>query len=219
MNADKHYTLKVAGMSCASCVGRVEKALRGVPTARDVSVNLATETARLRLDDPSTLADAASLLDDLGYPAQMSTITLDIASMSCASCVGRVEKALSAVPGVQSVSVNLAAETATVGYLEGVASQAHLIAAATGSGYAASVAESDAAQSRAERKAEEAEIFPDRGNKTPCHALHLKAQHHDDIAPFEAFLHGCEDLDAKAIRMRWQECRRCDEPNASAHQP
>lgn len=157
MNANKHYTLKVAGMSCASCVGRVEKALRGVPTARDVSVNLATETARLRLDDPSTLADAASLLGDLGYPAQMSTITLNIASMSCASCVGRVEKALAAVPGVQSVSVNLAAETATVGYLEGVASQAHLIAAATCSGYAASVAEADAAQSRAERKTEEAE--------------------------------------------------------------
>ena len=157
MHAEKHYTLQVAGMSCASCVGRVENALRNVQTATDVSVNLATETASLRLADPDHLADAVSALDDLGYPAQRSKTTLNIASMSCASCVGRVDKALAAVPGVQSVAVNLAAETATVSYLEGVVTQADLIVAATESGYPASVATADASQSRAERKAEEAD--------------------------------------------------------------
>ncbi|WP_223428493.1 heavy metal translocating P-type ATPase [Tateyamaria pelophila] len=157
MSADKQYTLRIAGMSCASCVGRVEKALRDVPTATDVSVNLATETASLRLEDPATLERATAALDELGYPAQMSTVTLNVASMSCASCVGRVEKALAAVPGVHSVSVNLAAETATVGYVEGVVTQTDLIAAATDSGYAARVAKADATQSRAERKVEEAD--------------------------------------------------------------
>ena len=157
MHTQKSYTLQVAGMTCASCVGRVENALRNVQTATDVSVNLATETASFQLADPERLVDAASSLDDLGYPAQTSKTTLNIASMSCASCVGRVDKALAAVPGVQSVAVNLAAETATVTYLEGVVAQAQLIAAATESGYPASVATADASQSRADRKAEEAE--------------------------------------------------------------
>ena len=157
MHAQKSYTLQVAGMTCASCVGRVENALRQVQTATDVSVNLATETASFQLADPEHLVDAASILDDFGYPAQTSKTTLNIASMSCASCVGRVDKALAAVPGVQSVAVNLAAETATVTYLEGVVAQAQLIAAATESGYPASVATADASQSRADRKAEEAD--------------------------------------------------------------
>ena len=41
------YTLQVEGMTCASCVGRVERALRKVPGVQDASVNLATESARI----------------------------------------------------------------------------------------------------------------------------------------------------------------------------
>ena len=39
-----------------------------------------------------------------------------IDGMTCASCVGRVEKAIAAVPGVQTANVNLATERATVSY-------------------------------------------------------------------------------------------------------
>jgi len=39
---------KIAGMTCASCVGRVERALAKVPGVQQVSVNLATETVRVR---------------------------------------------------------------------------------------------------------------------------------------------------------------------------
>ena len=39
--------LSVGGMTCASCVMRVERALKGVPGVQDVSVNLATESARV----------------------------------------------------------------------------------------------------------------------------------------------------------------------------
>ena len=41
-------------------------------------------------------------------------IQLNISGMSCASCVGRIEKALAKVSGVEQASVNLASETATV---------------------------------------------------------------------------------------------------------
>jgi Cu+-exporting ATPase len=157
MTDTSQTTLSIEGMTCASCVGRVEKALAGLDGVSDVAVNLASETARLSLDDPSRLTDATQTLASLGYPARTSKVTLNIASMSCASCVGRVDKALADVPGVLSVSVDLAAETATVEYLEGAVSLGDLMAASTAIGYPADIAESQASQSRVARKAEEAD--------------------------------------------------------------
>jgi len=61
--------------------------------------------------------------------------TLPVAGMTCASCVGRVERALRKVPGVAKASVNLAAQTATVEYLPGAASVDDLRAAVEGAGY------------------------------------------------------------------------------------
>ena len=159
MTDTSQTTLSIEGMTCASCVGRVEKALAGLDGVSEVAVNLASETARLSLDDPSRLTDATQTLASLGYPARASKITLNIASMSCASCVGRVDKALADVPGVLSVSVNMAAETATVEYLEGVVSLGDLMAASAAIGYPAEIAEARASQSRVARKAEEADGF------------------------------------------------------------
>ncbi len=157
MTDTSQTTLSIEGMTCASCVGRVEKALAGLDGVSEVAVNLASETARLSLDDPSRLTDATQTLASLGYPARTSKVTLNIASMSCASCVGRVDKALADVPGVLSVSVNLAAETATVEYLEGAVSLGDLMAASAAIGYPAEIAEARASQSRVARKAEEAD--------------------------------------------------------------
>lgn len=157
MTDTSQTTLSIEGMTCASCVGRVEKALAGLDGVSDVAVNLASETARVSLDDPSRLTDATQTLASLGYPARTSKVTLNIASMSCASCVGRVDKALADVPGVLSVSVNLAAETATVEYLEGAVSLGNLMAASAAIGYPAEIAEAQASQSRVARKAEEAD--------------------------------------------------------------
>ena len=65
------------------------------------------------------------------------SLTLNVGGMTCASCSGRVEKALRAVPGVVNASVNLATEKATV---QGAAPlDAHaLIATIVNAGYAAS---------------------------------------------------------------------------------
>ncbi len=150
-------TLSIDGMSCASCVGRVEITLAGLEGVVDVSVNLASEQAHLSIDRPDRLHAAAGALNTLGYPARTARITLNITSMSCASCVGRVDKALADVAGVLSVSVNLAAETAVVEYLESATTPADLMAASAAIGYPAEVAEANAGQSRVERKAEEAD--------------------------------------------------------------
>ena len=149
MTRDETTTLMIDGMTCASCVGRVERTLAAQDGVGEVAVNLASETARVRADDPEALVRAALALEELGYPARRAKVTLNVASMSCASCVGRVDKALEAVPGVLEVSVNLAAETATVTYLEGATTPAALIAASTEIGYPAEIAEATATTDRA----------------------------------------------------------------------
>ena len=176
MTHNTHTTLSIEGMSCASCVGRVEKTLSALPGVSDVSVNLASEQARLSVDSPDRLQDAAQALDTLGYPVRTARITLNIASMSCASCVGRVDKALADVPGVLSVTVNLAAETAAIEYLEGAVTPAELMAATSAIGYPAEIAEANASQSRVERKAEEAD------------ALHVLSVGVIDAPPLALFL-------------------------------
>lgn len=94
----------------------------------------------------------------------MSKIRLNISDMHCGSCVGKVEKALLAVPGVHSASVNLATEQAQV---EGSAAAAALVAALQGAGYKATalVAEADkqAAQQdkTAQKQAEQAVLLRD----------------------------------------------------------
>ena len=156
MTSSQHVTLAVKSMTCASCVGRVDRALSAIDGISDVAVNLATETARFSLDRPDGLVDVIKTLDDLGYPARQSNVTLNIASMTCASCVGRVEKALSAVLGVLSASVNLATETAAITFLEGVTDASAVAAAATNAGYPAKIATADVSVDRTERKEQEA---------------------------------------------------------------
>jgi len=68
------FTLDIGGMTCASCVGRVEKALDKIPGVEAASVNLATEQAKVRLKAHSeTSIDAIiALVQKTGYTAQLS---------------------------------------------------------------------------------------------------------------------------------------------------
>ena len=113
-NTVRELNLPIEGMSCASCVGRVERALAGLPGVHAVSVNLANESARIRGDAGLTAAQLADALNSAGYRIPTSETTFAIGGMTCASCTGRVEKALRGVPGVLEASVNLATERATV---------------------------------------------------------------------------------------------------------
>ena len=106
--------LQIAGMTCASCVLRVEKSLKSVPGVLEVSVNLATEQAFVDAA-PSVSAEAlAAAVRKAGYDVSVGEVVLQIEGITCASCVARVEKALLKVRGVLSASVNLATERATV---------------------------------------------------------------------------------------------------------
>ncbi|SNR69257.1 heavy metal translocating P-type ATPase [Puniceibacterium sediminis] len=139
MTAPNTLNLRVDGMSCASCVGRVEKALNAVPGVSGAEVNLATETARVTHDGTVTAAVLSETLDKAGYPAREVETTIDVTEMSCASCVGRVEKALNALPGVTAAQVNLATGRATVRYVDGAVTPAEIAQTSTAAGYPATV--------------------------------------------------------------------------------
>lgn len=96
MAAQQTTQLKISGMGCASCVGRVEAALREVQGVSEASVNFATETAQVTYD--GQVSGLINALSHAGYPAATRQTTLKIAGMSCASCVSKIERALKADP-------------------------------------------------------------------------------------------------------------------------
>jgi Cu+-exporting ATPase len=128
--------LKIEGMSCASCVTRIERALRAAPGVLDASVNLATETARVEAAPGTDAAALTGVVEKAGYQVARQELDLDIEGMTCASCVGRVEKALRKVEGVFDASVNLATESARVKVAAGTDPEA-LIEAVDKAGYPA----------------------------------------------------------------------------------
>jgi Cu+-exporting ATPase len=99
---------KIDGMTCTSCVGRVEKALHKVIGVTDVTVNLATDTAIIQ--GTASYSELIEAVIETGYQVPIKLVQFGIGKMSCASCVKRVEQALLKVTGVVSASVNLATE-------------------------------------------------------------------------------------------------------------
>ncbi|WP_081057507.1 heavy metal translocating P-type ATPase [Burkholderia diffusa] len=152
--------LDIDGMTCASCVSRVEKALAKVPGVTRASVNLATERATIDAAPDVSASQLADAVRQAGYgatpvaapPAASRDLEFDIEGMTCASCVGRVEKALAAVPGVAHASVNLATERASV-HGTGALDAAMLIAAVATAGYRASLAAAPDAGASADAEA------------------------------------------------------------------
>lgn len=87
------------------------------------------------------------------------TLVMSVSNMSCASCAGRVDKALWQLPGVLAVDVNLATETVQVTYTPDLASRADFIAASTAAGYAAQEHSEDSHGQVQARKQQLAEAY------------------------------------------------------------
>ena len=134
---EQQIQLPITGMSCASCVRRVEQALLKTTGVTAANVNLASEKAEVSVTAGTSATTLTDTLTKVGYQTRSEQFELTIIGMSCASCVGRVEKALQRLPGVLSASVNLAAERAQVSALVGNVDQAQLVAAIKKAGYQA----------------------------------------------------------------------------------
>ncbi len=157
---DQQIQLPVTGMTCASCVRRVEKALAKLPGVHEVQVNLATEQASVRFD-PASVApqQLQAAVEQAGYGVVTERVELPITGMTCASCSARVEKALKRTPGVLEASVNLAAERASVVFSPSTVGYAELRAAVEQAGYGViAPAEAGAAPEDVEAAARAAEL-------------------------------------------------------------
>ena len=152
MSATK-LRIEIQGMSCASCAGCAEQALGRIAGVRDISVNFANGQARMVLDG-ARATDVAEALRGANYPAREETVRLRVSGLSCASCVGRTEAALNALPAVLEAHVNLATETAQVRYLPGHTDAGALARALTEAGYPARV-EQESGEDQATRRAAE----------------------------------------------------------------
>ena len=139
-------TLSITGMTCASCVARLERALSRTPGVESASVNLATERATV-VHDPQ-VASVESLLaavSDAGYEASpvqdgsAGHVRLALTGLTCASCVARVEKALRRVSGVEDAAVNLATMMADIRCSTPAPPVGDLVAAVEDAGYGAAV--------------------------------------------------------------------------------
>ncbi len=134
-NTNEPILLSVEGMTCASCVRRVEKAAASVPGVAESAVNFATETLSVRPGPGFSAGALLAAIDEAGYEARAETLVLEVEDMTCASCVSRVEKALKSVPSVETASVNLATGEAVVTVLGGVSALPALTAAVAKVGY------------------------------------------------------------------------------------
>ena len=155
--AVKRLELPVEGMSCASCVLKVEEGLKHTPGVQNVAVNFAAQRAAIAFDPQAvTTARFVDVVRSLGYDVPVRSVQLPVRGMSCASCVEKVERALAAVDGVLRASVNLASERATVDALA-TTPVAALRRAVRDAGYEAPEVEGEAAEDY-EREARAREI-------------------------------------------------------------
>ena len=152
-NRQALVTIPVTGMSCASCAKRVEKALSKSVAVSEANVNFAAEKATVTYDPEAvSLERLVETVGEAGYEAEVQETSFDVSGMNCASCVGRVEKALKKVPGVLDVNVNLATEKVTVRYLASEAGLRDFARAVERAGYGVVWSEEDVATEDAHQR-------------------------------------------------------------------
>jgi Au+-exporting ATPase len=155
---DSAISLPIAGMTCASCVARIERALGKVDGVRSVSINPATERADIQAAASVDRRALVRAVEEAGYSVPSARVELAVEGMTCASCAGRVERALKAVPGVAEATVNLATERASV---RGAADIPAIVAAIARAGYAARPVEADNVDADERKDAEQRNLQQD----------------------------------------------------------
>lgn len=136
------FDLSIEGMTCTACSSKIEKVLNQMDGV-EANVHLALEKAFVSINSKATTsADVIDRIEDLGYEVKTDTVLLDVYGMTCSACSARIEKVLNKMEGVRSANVNLAAETASIHFEEGIISAPDIIDKIKTLGYDAKVRES-----------------------------------------------------------------------------
>lgn len=152
-----HLQLPLTGMSCANCGSRISAALNQLEGVT-ASVNFALEQAAIELDDPGRLPAVLESIKGQGYDYGSESFTFQISGMTCAGCSARLERMLTALPGVLSAEVNFSIEQARITQVPGIQTPASLREQIEGLGFGAQLAQGSASARRQqllEREAQE----------------------------------------------------------------
>ena len=150
---DKEVTIRIAGMSCASCASRVETNLRGVRGVQDVHVNFAAAKAFVRYRAAETTEeDLERAITEAGYRVVRDTTTtsLKVRDMTCAGCAVAIKNSLEREKGVRRVDVNLALGRVSIEYDPAEVSVYALRDAISAAGY--SVLDDEAAEEKTDHE-------------------------------------------------------------------
>jgi Cu+-exporting ATPase len=136
MSESKVITIPITGMTCANCVATVERSIKKLPGVQQATVNLSSERATIVFDP--TVANLTSMTDRVkkaGYGVAEAEAELQIQGLSDGNDVRRIEKTISSLQGVDSVSVNLVTGKTQISYIPTVISQKELRAAIKNVGF------------------------------------------------------------------------------------
>jgi len=132
--------LTITGMSCAACVNAVERSVKRLDGVVEAVVNPATELLDVHFDPVKLeLGQVKQAVVDAGYGAEeqiaSKEVSLPVGGMTCAACVGRVERAIGKLDGVDSAVVNLVTEKATIHYRQSITRLSEIKRAIEKAGY------------------------------------------------------------------------------------
>jgi len=160
----KKISMKITGMTCASCAQNIEKALIKTDGVKNASVNFSFEKASVEYDAAEvTPQRLENVVTSLGYGVAKSDITLKVGGMHCAACALNIETALKKTGGIVSADVSFPLERARIAYNPELISVSEMIKTIESVGYTASekLEKSDADR---EQRAREEEIKRQRIN-------------------------------------------------------
>lgn len=136
MPETKKTELKISGMTCANCVGAIERSLNTLDGVSNAQVNLGSETGIVEYDSLKlNISDLENAVKDAGYEIVNDKAVIKVGGMTCANCVSAIEKALNKLDGVAGATVNLSTEKATVSYNSNLTSIADMKKAIEDAGY------------------------------------------------------------------------------------
>lgn len=114
-------TLKINGMTCAACAKTVERVTKKLEGVSESNVNFATEKLNIVFDESKLVLDEIkAAIVKAGYEGTEETllkeVSLPIQGMHCAACAKAIERTVSKLNGINTVTVNFASEKAYIKY-------------------------------------------------------------------------------------------------------
>lgn len=154
-SGSRRVSLLVDGMDCASCISPLEGAVSALDGVTSVSANLANQRVDVDFEiSKLSLAEIVAAIESVGHAVQPLLVKFSLEGMSCATCAGRIENAITKQKGVISAQVNLSNALAYVAFQPGTTDVDSIVAAIEAAGYGASPLVSEREASEMRRSAE-----------------------------------------------------------------